>query len=125
MGGLGCTVSVAVLQEWRATSYVSPDVSLHSLGLVPLGSYFVCAGKRARGELVVLLLSCPQHTGPSYLGKTRAGSISASLTPPLRLGLEASYSVRCLSPIPLVSCTHRQVCKILPRNWWPPLSLPT
>ena len=117
MGGLGCTVPVAVLQEWRATSYVSPDVSPHSLGLVPLGSYFVCAGKRAGGELVVLLLSCPQHTGPSYLGKTRAGSISASLTPPRRLGLEASYSVRCLSLIPLVSCTPRQVCKILPRNW--------
>ena len=51
-----------------------------------------------------------------YFGKTRAGSVSASLTPPRRLGLEASYSVHCLSPFPLVSCTLRQVCKILPRN---------
>lgn len=114
MGGLGCTVPVAVLQEWRATSYMSLDVSPYSLGLVPLGSYFVCAGKRAGGKLVVLLLSCLQHTGPSYLGKTRTGSISASLTLPRRLGLEASYSVCCLSPVPLVSCTLRQVCKILP-----------
>lgn len=114
MGGLGCTVSVSVLQEWSTTSYVSPDVSPHSLGLVPLGSYFACTGKRAGGEPVVLLLSCPQHTGPSYLSKTTAGSVSASLTPPRRLGLEASYSVRCLSPFPLVSCTLRQVCKIIP-----------
>ena len=79
--------------------------------------FIFCVWKRrAGGEPVVLLLSCPQHTGPSYFGKTRAGSVSASLTPPRRLGLEASYSVHCLSPFPLVSCTLRQVCKILPRN---------
>lgn len=105
---------VAVVQEWSSTSRLSPDMSPHSLGWVPLDSDFVCVGKGAGGGLVALLLSCHQHAGPPYLGEIRAGSISASLTPPRRPELEASCLVRGLSPFHLVSYTFMQVCKILP-----------